>query len=128
MHTGAKGAAAPQSFSAHERGRRRGERVDMRRRGHDDFLGEGRATGADSEGYVTRAVNRQKVMNTLEMEEWRKVWGNKKLKVARPNDKLVVGARIIYKRKMKDGEVEKCKYRLTWKVEGVHYSPTPAAA
>ena len=31
----------------------------------------------------------------LEMEEWRKI-RKKKCKVARPNDKLVVGARVIY--------------------------------
>ena len=31
----------------------------------------------------------------------------KKCKVARPNDKLVVGSRVVYKRKIKDGEVEK---------------------
>ena len=70
------------------------------------------ATGPDSEGHVTGAANRQKMMNALEMEEWRKVW-RKKWKVARPNDKLVVRARMIYKTKMKDGEVEKYKSRLT---------------
>ena len=32
--------------------------------------------------------------------------------IARPNDKLVVGARVIYKRKMKDGKAEKYKCRL----------------
>ena len=46
-------------------------------------------------------------MNALEMEEWRKVRRKWKWKVARQNDKLVVGARVIYKRKMKDVEVEK---------------------
>ena len=51
-------------------------------------------------------------MNALEMEEWRQVRGTKKFKVARPNDKLVVEARVIYKRKMKDGEVEKYRCRL----------------
>ena len=59
--------------SADERRRRRGECVDMRRWGHDDFSEQGRATGADSEGNVTGAVDRQQAMNTLEMEEWRKV-------------------------------------------------------
>ena len=33
--------------------------------------------------------------------------------VARLNDKLVVRARMIYKRNMKDGEVEKYRCRLT---------------
>ena len=85
----------------------------MRRRGHDDFAEEGGATGADSEGPVTGAVNRQKAMNALEMEEWRKVRRKKKWKVARPNYKLVVGARMIYKKMVKDCEVEKYRCQLT---------------
>ena len=56
-------------FSADERGRRQRECVNVRRRGHDDFSEEGGATGADSEGHVTGAVNRQQVINALEMEE-----------------------------------------------------------
>ena len=36
----------------------------------------------------------------------------KKSKVTRPNDKLVVGAKVIYKRKMNGGEVEKYRCRL----------------
>ena len=64
---------------------------------------------ADSEGHVTGAVNRQKATNALEMEAWRKVRRKKKWKVARPNDKLVVGARMIYKKKRNDCEVEKCR-------------------
>ena len=67
----------------------------MRLRGHDDFSEEGGATRADSGGHVTGAINRQQAMNALETEEWSKVW-KKKCKVARPNDKLVVGARVIY--------------------------------
>ena len=35
------------------------------------------------------------------------------MKVARSNDKLVVGARMIYKRKMKACEVEKYRCQLT---------------
>ena len=65
-------------FSADKRGRRRGECVDVRRRGHHDFSEEGGATVADSEGHVTGAVNRQKAMDALEMEERRKVWRKKK--------------------------------------------------
>ena len=107
-----RGRRSTAKFSADERGRQRGECVDVRRRGHDVFFSEeSRATGPDSEGHVTGARNRQKTMNALEMEEWRKV-RRKKWKVARPNDKLVVRARIIYKRKMKDGEVEKYRCRL----------------
>ena len=49
--------------------------------------------------YVTGAVSRQQAMNALEMEEWREI-RKKKCKVARPNDKLVVGARVIYKRQI----------------------------
>ena len=79
----------------------------MRRRGHDDFSEEGGATGADSERHATGAVSRQKAMNALEMEEWRKVWRKKKWKVTRPNDNIVVGDRMIYKRKRKSCEVDK---------------------
>ena len=100
-------------FSADEQGRWRGECVDVRRRVHDDFSENGGATGADSEGHVTGAVNRQKAVNALEMEKYRNVRRKKKWKVAQPNEKLVVGARMMYKRKMKDCEVEKYRYRLT---------------
>ena len=87
--------------SADERGRRRRECVDVRRGDHDNFLVEGGATGADSEEHVTRAVNRQQTMNALEMKEWRKVQ-KKTCKVAQLNDKLVVGARVIYNKKVLD--------------------------
>ena len=107
-----RGRRSTAKFSADERGRQREECVDVRRRGHDVLLEESGATGPDSEGHVTGAVNRQKTMNALEMEEWRKV-RRKIWKVARPNDKLVVRARMIYKKKMKDGEVEKYRCRLT---------------
>ena len=60
-------------FSGNEQGRRREECVDVRRRGLDDFAGEGGDTGADSEGHVTGVVNRQQAMNALEMGERRKV-------------------------------------------------------
>ena len=89
------GRSSTAKFSADERGRRRKECIDVRWRGHDDVSEEGGATGADSEGHVTGAVNRQQAMNTPEMEEGRNVW-KKKCKVARPNDKLVVRARVIY--------------------------------
>ena len=55
-------------FSADERGRLRRECVDVRRRGHDEFLEEGGANGADSEDHVTGAVNQQQTMNALEMK------------------------------------------------------------
>ena len=83
----------------------------MRRRGHDGLSEESGATGPDSEGHATGAVKRQKTMNALEIEEWRKV-RRKKWKVALPNDKLVVRTRMIYKRNMKDGEAEKYRCRL----------------
>ena len=107
-----RGSRSTAKFSADERGRQRGECVDVRWRGHDGFLEKSGATRPDSEGHVTGAGNRQKMMNALEMEEWRKV-RRKKWKEARPNDRLVVRARMIYKRKMKDGEVEKYRCRLT---------------
>ena len=99
-------------FSVDERGRQREECVDVRRQGHGDFSGEGGDTRADSQGHVTEAVNRQQAMNALEMEERRKIRRKNKCKVDRPNNKLVVRARVVYKRKVKDGEVEKCRCRL----------------
>ena len=45
--------------------------------------------------------------NALKMEKWWKGRRKKKYKVARQNDNLVVGARVIYKKNMKGGEVEK---------------------
>ena len=84
----------------------------MRRWELDDFSEEGGATGVGSEGQVTGAVNWQKAMNALEMEEWRKVWRKKKCMVARRNGKHVIGARVVYKRKNKGSEVEKYGCRL----------------
>ena len=54
-------------------------------------------------------------MNVLGMEEWRKVRRNNKWKVARPNDKLAVGARVVFNKKKvgQDREVEKHRCRLT---------------
>ena len=82
----------------------------MRRWGLDNFAEEGGSTGADSEENVTGTVSRQQAMNALEMEQWRNVRKKKRCKVAGPNRKLVVGARNIYSRKVKDGEVVE-KYR-----------------
>ena len=73
----------------------------MRRQVHDEFLEEGGANGADSEEHVTGAVNQQQTMNALEMNEWKKV-RKKKCKVARLNDKVVVGARVTYNRNVLD--------------------------
>ena len=64
-------------------------------RGAIIFLEEGGDIGADSERYVNGAVNRQQAMNVLEMEEWTKVRRKKKYEVARPDDTLVVRARVI---------------------------------
>ena len=88
-------------FSDDERGRRRRERVGVRRRGHGDFSEEGGATENDNNGHVPGTVDRQQAMNALEMEEWRKV-RKKKYKLARPNGKLVIGARVIYNIKRLD--------------------------
>ena len=51
-------------------------------------------------------------MSALEMGEWRKVRRKKKCKVARPNGKLMVVACVIYKIRMKNGDVEKYIRRL----------------
>ena len=89
---------------------------------------------------------RQQTLNSPEWEEW---WEAKEVKmhgmvekcvykqVARPKDKLVVGTKMFYKKKIgQDGEVEKYTCRLVaqwyWQVEGVHYTenyqPAPTAA
>ena len=93
MHTGVKGAA-PQSFLPTNEGGN-----EKRRFCRGD-------TKADSERHAIRAVNRQHTMNAQEIGKWRKVRTKKKIKVARPNVKLVVGARVAYKINIKDGEVE----------------------
>ena len=90
--------------------------------------------------------NRRQAMESPEWDEWRKAEETEMLEmienrvykqVARPKDKLVVGTKMLYKRKVKKyGIVEKYKCRLVaqgfWQVEGVHYtekySPTPATA
>ena len=55
-------------------------------------------------------------MNVLEMEEWRK-FQKKKYTVVQPNDKLVVGARVIYNCMYiyigQHGDVEEYRCRLT---------------
>ena len=80
----------------------------MRRRGLDSVAKEGGDTESDSGGHITGTVHRQQAMNSLDIEEWRKARRIKKCKMARQNDKLVVGARMIYKQNMReDGEVER---------------------
>ena len=78
--------------------------------------------------------NRRQAMESPKWEEWRKAEETEMLgmaencvykQVARPKDKLVVGTKILYKRKIgQDGKVEKYKCRLVsqgfWQVEGVH--------
>ena len=90
--------------------------------------------------------NRRQAMESPEWDKWRKAGETDMLgmvencvykQMARPKDKLVVGTKILYKRKIgQDGKAEKYKCRLVaqrfWHVEGVHYtgkySPTPATA
>ena len=55
-----------------QRGRRRGERVGVRRREIDDFANGGGDTGTDNGGHVNGTENRQQPMDLLEMEEGRK--------------------------------------------------------
>ena len=89
---------------------------------------------------------RRQAMESPEWDKWRKAEETKMLgmvencvykQMARAKDKLVVGTKVLYKRKIgQDGKVEKYKCRLVargfWQVEGVHYtekhSPTPATA
>ncbi|CAM9397304.1 unnamed protein product, partial [Ascophyllum nodosum] len=95
---------------------------------------------------VSEPRNRRQAMESHEWDEWRKAEETEMLgmvencvydQVARPKDKLVIGTKMLYKRKIgQDGKVEKYKCRLVaqrfWQVEGVHYtekySPTPSAA
>ena len=94
-------------------GRWRGECVGVRRQKIDGFVNEAGNTGPDSGGHVIGTENRQQSMDSPEMEEWRKARRKWKCKVARPNDKLVVGNKMLYKKKIRqDGEVEKYKCRL----------------
>ena len=90
--------------------------------------------------------NRRQAMESPEWDKWRKAEETEMLgilencvykQVARPKNKLVVGTKMLYKRKIgQDGKVEKYKCRLVaqglWQVEGVHYtekySPMPATA
>ena len=101
--------AAPQFFCRRSK-KTTGECGGMLRRGLDGVAGEGGDTGADSQGHITGTVNRRQAMNSLEMEEWRKARRKKTCKMVRPNDRLVVGARMLYKRE--DGDIEKFKCRL----------------
>ena len=90
--------------------------------------------------------NRRQAIGSPEWDKWRKAEKTELLEmvetciynqVARPKDKLVVGTKMLYKRKIgQDGKVEKYRCRLVargfWQVEGAHYtekySPTPATA
>ena len=80
--------------------------------------------------------NRRQAMESPEWDRWRKAEETEMLgmvencaykQVARPKDELVVGTKMLYKRKIgQDGKVEKYKCRLVaqgfWQVEGVHYT------
>ena len=95
---------------------------------------------------IPEPINRRQAMESPEWDEWRKAEETEILgmvencvykQVARPKDNLVVGTKMLYKRKIgQDGKVEKYKCRLVaqgfWQVEGVDYtekySPTPATA
>ena len=90
--------------------------------------------------------NRRQAMESPEWDEWWNAEETEMLgmvenfiykQMARPKDKLLVGTKMLNKRKIgEDGKVEKYKCRLVaqgfWQVEGIHYtekySPTPATA
>ena len=90
--------------------------------------------------------NRRQAMESPEWDKWWKAEETEMLgmvencvykQLARPKNKLVVGAKMLYKRKIgQDGKIEKYKCRLVaqgfWQVGGIHYtekySPTPATA
>ncbi|CAN0391894.1 unnamed protein product [Ascophyllum nodosum] len=95
---------------------------------------------------IREPQNRRQAIGSPEWDKWRKAEETVLLEmvetciynqVARPKDKLVVGTKMLYKRKIgQDGKVEKYRCRLVaqgfWQVEGAHYtekySPTPATA
>ena len=95
---------------------------------------------------ISEPRSRRQAVESPEWDEWQKAEETEMLgmienfvykQVARPKDKLVVGTKMLYKRKIgQDRKVEKYKCRLVaqgfWQVEGVHYtekySPTPATA
>ena len=95
---------------------------------------------------IPKPRNRRQAMESPDWDEWRKAEETEMLgmvdnylykQVTRPKNKLVVGTKMLYKRKVgKDSKVEKYKCRLVaqgfWQVEGVHYTekypPTPATA
>ena len=85
---------------------------------------------------ISEPRNRRQAMESPEWGEWRKAEETEMLgmvenciykQMARPKDKLVVGTKMLYKRKIRqDGKVEKYKCRLVgqgfWQVEGVYYT------
>ena len=106
--------------------------------------GVGDALACDDGGQMAMRVtldipkprNRRQAMEAPEWDKWRKARETDMLgmvancvykQVARPKDKLVVGTKMLYKRKIgQDGKVEKYNCRLVaqglWQVEGVHYT------
>ena len=97
MHAGVEGAAPQSSLPTNEEGDK--ESVSMCDGGGTMIFERKVELPEPIKRYVTGAVSQQQAMNALEMEEWREI-RKKKCKVARPNDKLVVGARVIYKRQI----------------------------
>ena len=63
-------------ISVDKRGKRREEYVVVRRRELDGFAEKEGVTGADSEGHVPGAGNRQTAVNALEIENWGKLRRN----------------------------------------------------
>ena len=71
---------------------------------------------------IPESRNRRQAMESPEWDEWRKAEETEMLgmvenwvykQVAWPKDKLVVGTKMLYKRKLgQDGKVEKYKCRL----------------
>ena len=109
----------------------------MQRRGSDGYAGDAGYTGTEESEIGNRIAGMGRTSEAKEAEILGMVENCVYKQVARPKDKLVVGTKMLYKRKIgQDGKVEKYKCRLVaqglWQVEGVHYtekySPTPATA
>ena len=138
-HTGVEGAALHCFLPAIE--------AEEENRVEDALAcGDGRQTTVQATLDIPEPRNRRQAMESPEWDEWRKAEETEMLgmvencvykQVARPKDKVVVGTKMFYKRKIElDRKFEEYKCRLVaqgfWQMEGVHYtekySPTPATA
>ena len=99
----------------------------MRRRGPDGYAGDAGYTGTEESAAGDGIAGMGRMAEGRETEMLGMVKNFVYKQVARPKDELVVGTKMLYKRKIgQDDKVEKYKCRLVaqgfWQVEGVHYT------